>query len=245
MRSAISTTALLLHQLHSNQFSRCFGGYNYLSGSARCATSASSLHRYLHQRHHLRLFQQFRQKITSMRTLINSRQNMRSCTPLQSSQFNHIYYFSTTISSSLSKSATFWRPNCDTQSQTFMSSTYVLLPLLLPRHSKWCIPRCACVFSPSFLFLTDLTRVFIASSSLRNCSSPTLQQKLQAVLRQCDRIFSKPRKVSSWHLMVLVNHWISFLSSLRSKYDQCLPRWYFGNSKPPLLPSPTTTLRGS
>ena len=93
MRSAISITALSLHYLHLYKFSRYFGGHNHLSGSARCATSASSLCRYLHQRYHLRLFQQFRQKITSLRTLLNFLRvfwYIRPCKPLQSSQFNHI-----------------------------------------------------------------------------------------------------------------------------------------------------------
>ena len=35
MRSVISTAALSLHYLHLYKFSRCFGGYDYLSGSAR------------------------------------------------------------------------------------------------------------------------------------------------------------------------------------------------------------------
>ena len=90
MRSVISITALFIYYLHSYNFLRCFGWYNHLSGSAREAISASSLVQYLHQRHHLRLFQQFRQKITSTRTLLNFLWYIRPCTPLQSSQFNHI-----------------------------------------------------------------------------------------------------------------------------------------------------------
>ena len=90
MRSVISTTALSLHYLHSYKFSRCFGGYDYLSGSAREADLTPSLCRYLHQRHHLRLFQRFRQKITSTSTLLNFLWYIRPCKPLQSPQFNHI-----------------------------------------------------------------------------------------------------------------------------------------------------------
>ena len=90
MRSAINTTASSLHYLHLYMFWRCFGGYDYLSGSAREANSASSLCRYLHRRHHLQLFQQFRQKITSTRTLLNFLWYIRPCTLLQSSHFNHI-----------------------------------------------------------------------------------------------------------------------------------------------------------
>ena len=90
MRSAISITALSLHYLHSYKFSRCFGGYDYLSGSAREADLTPSLCRYLHQRHHLRLFQRFRQKITSTSTLLNFLWYIRPCKPLQSPQFNHI-----------------------------------------------------------------------------------------------------------------------------------------------------------
>ena len=90
MRSVISITALSLHYLHLYKFWRYLGEYNYLSGSAHCTTSASSLCQYLHKRHHLRLFQRFRQKITSTRTLLNFLWYIRPCTPLQSSQFNHI-----------------------------------------------------------------------------------------------------------------------------------------------------------
>ena len=70
--------------------------------------SRDRLVQYLHRRHHLRLFQQFRQKITSTRTLLNFLWYIRPCTPLSSSQLNHIYYFSTLVSSSLAKSASFW-----------------------------------------------------------------------------------------------------------------------------------------
>jgi hypothetical protein len=90
MRSVISITALSLHYLHLYTFSRYFRGYNYLSSSAREADSTPSLCRYLHQRHHLRLFQRFRQKITSTSTLLNFLWYIRPCTPLQSPQFNHI-----------------------------------------------------------------------------------------------------------------------------------------------------------
>ena len=96
MRSAISITALLLHYLHLYKFSTCFGN-NYLLSSAHGASSASALCRYLHWRHHLRLFQQFRMKIKSMRSALNILWYMRPCTLLQSSQFNHIYYFFITI----------------------------------------------------------------------------------------------------------------------------------------------------
>jgi len=112
--SAISIAALSLHYLHLYKFWRYLEGYNYLLSSALEAISASSLCRYLHRRHHLRLFQRFRLVITSKRTLLNILWYMRPCTSLSSSQFNHIYYFSTTISSPLSKSLSFWRPNCDT-----------------------------------------------------------------------------------------------------------------------------------
>ena len=90
MRSAISITALSLHYLHLYEFSRCFGGYDYLSGSACEANSASSLRWYLHRRHHPRLFQQFRQRITSTTTLLNFLWYMRPCKLLSSSQFNNI-----------------------------------------------------------------------------------------------------------------------------------------------------------
>jgi len=90
MRSAISITALSLHYLHLYMFWRYFGGYNYLSGSAHCATSHLDISISLHQWHHLRLFQQFRQKITSTKTLLNFLWYIRPFTPLQSSQFNHI-----------------------------------------------------------------------------------------------------------------------------------------------------------
>jgi len=90
MRSVISTTALSLHYLHLYKFSRCFGRYDYLSGSAREANSAWLLCRYLHRRHHLRLFPQFRQKITATRSLLNILWYMRPCKLLQSSRFNHI-----------------------------------------------------------------------------------------------------------------------------------------------------------
>ena len=90
MRSVISTTALSLHYLHLYKFLRYLGGCNYLLSSVREAISASSLVRYLHRRHHLRLFQQFRQKITSTRTLLNFLWYIRPCTLLQSSHFNHI-----------------------------------------------------------------------------------------------------------------------------------------------------------
>ena len=93
MRSAINTTALSLHYLHLYMFWRCFGGYDYLSGSAREANSAWLLCRYLHRRHHLQLFQQFRQKITSTRTLLKFLWYMRPCMSLSSPQFNHIHYF--------------------------------------------------------------------------------------------------------------------------------------------------------
>ena len=112
--SVISSTALSLHYLHSCKIWRYFIQINYHSGSAREAISASSLVRYLHRRHHLRLFQQFRPKITSTRTLINFLWYIRPCMSLSPPQFNHIYYFLTTISSSLSKSASFRWPNCDT-----------------------------------------------------------------------------------------------------------------------------------
>ena len=111
MRSAINTTASSLHYLHLYKFWRCFGGYDYLSGSAREANSASSLCRYLHRRHHLQLFQQFRQKITSTRTLLNFLWYVRPRMSLSSPPFNHIYYFLTLISSFLSKSASFWWAN--------------------------------------------------------------------------------------------------------------------------------------
>ena len=114
MRSVISTTALSLHYLHLYKFLRYLGRCNYLLSSVREAISASSLVRYLHRRHHLRLFQQFRPKITSTRTLINFLWYIRPCMSLSPPQFNHIYYFLTTISSSLSKSASFRLPNCDT-----------------------------------------------------------------------------------------------------------------------------------
>ena len=113
MRSAISITDLSLHYLHLYKFLRYLGGCNYLLSSALEANSASSLCRYLHQRHHLRLFQRFRQKITSTRTLPKFLWYIRPCTPYSSPQFNHIYYFLTLISSFLSKSASFRWPNCD------------------------------------------------------------------------------------------------------------------------------------
>jgi len=112
--SAISSTALSSRYLQSCKIWRYFIQFNYHSGSACEAISASPLVWYLHRRHHLRLFQKFRQKITSTRTLLNFLWYIRPCTPLSSSQLNHIYYFSTLVSSSLSKSVSFWWPNCDT-----------------------------------------------------------------------------------------------------------------------------------
>jgi len=56
IHSAISSTALSLHYLHSCKIRRYFIQFNYHPGSAREAISASSLVRYLHRRHHLRLF---------------------------------------------------------------------------------------------------------------------------------------------------------------------------------------------
>ena len=114
MRSAISITALPLHYLHLYKFWKYFIEFNHLSDSALEAISASSLCQYLHRRHHLRLFRQFRPKITSTRTLLNFLWYIRPCMSLSSPRLNHIYYFLTTISYSLLKSASFRWPNCDT-----------------------------------------------------------------------------------------------------------------------------------
>ena len=119
---------------------------------------ASSLVRYLHRRHHLRLFQQFRQKITSTRTLLNFLWYIRPCTPLQSSQFNHIQsLFDYDFFFSFEKCISFlFGDQIETQSQASIPSTRVLLPLLLPRHSNLRTLRFAGVFSPGSLFWTDL-----------------------------------------------------------------------------------------
>ena len=53
--SAISSTALSLHNLHSCKIWRYFIQFNHHSGSACEAISASTLVRYLHRRHHLKL----------------------------------------------------------------------------------------------------------------------------------------------------------------------------------------------
>ena len=181
MRSVISTTALSIHYLHLYKFWRCFGGYDYLSGSAREANSAWLLCRYLHRRHHPRLFQQFHQRITSTTTLLNFLWYMRTCKLLQSSQFNHIQsLFDSDFFFSFEKS-TFLATKLHTQSQASIPSTYVLLPLILPRHSSLRVLRSACIFTQRSLFLTALTRVFTTSSTPPNCSSPAHQQKLQVV----------------------------------------------------------------
>ena len=141
MRSAISTTALLLYYLHSYNFLRCFGWYNHLSGYAREAISASSLVQYLHQRHHLRLFQQFRQKITSTRTLLNFLWYIRPCTPLQSSQFNHIQSLF--------------------DSDFFFSFEKCIFSVTKLRHSLM-LPYLPHMFYSRFYFLVTLNCVFCA-----------------------------------------------------------------------------------